>query len=108
MSDRTLTERQQYYLDILNGAERGGQSVASAAREHGLPASALYSARRELALKGVRTRPSSQERVGFAAVPVTPSSHTQIELRTRLGNGQAVWFGVPGELLGTVLKELGS
>lgn len=56
MNDKTLTARQQYYLDILNAVEQRGQTVAEAARERGIPASAVYSARRVLAAKGALPR----------------------------------------------------
>ncbi|MDN5939521.1 MAG: hypothetical protein L0H83_12790 [Salinisphaera sp.] len=103
---KALTARQQHCLDILNTAGQRSQSIAEAARAHGLCASTLYSVRRVLVAKGALSGSVPRSGAGFTAIPLSSPAPEQIELRTCLSNGQPLWLGVPAGHLPTVLKAL--
>ena len=88
-----LTERQQYWLKHIRACEAANMTTIDYAREHGLKAKSMYSARKALAENGalpaVPERPFQKVQMASAAVP--PQSQWQVQLP----NGTAVSWGGP-------------
>ena len=83
-----LTERQQYWLKHIRACEAANMTTIDYAREHGLKAKSMYSARKELAENGV-----------LPAVPDSPFQKVQVanarvsagrQWQVQLPNGAAV------------------
>lgn len=51
IDDSSLTERQQYWLKHLRAHDASGRATIDCAREHGIKAKSMYSARKALAEK---------------------------------------------------------
>ncbi len=88
-----LTERQQYWLKHLRACEAANMTTIDYAREHGLKAKSMYSARKALAENGalpaVPDSPFQKVKVASASVP------TGSQWQVQLPNGTAVSFGGP-------------
>ncbi len=86
-----LTERQQYWLKHIRACEAANMTTIDYAREHGLKAKSMYSARKALAENGalpaVPNSPFQKVQVASATVPAV--SQWQVQLP----NGTAVSFG---------------
>jgi hypothetical protein len=88
-----LTERQQYWLKHIRACEAANMTTIDYAREHGLKAKSMYSARKALAENGA-----------LPAVPDSPFQRVQVasahapvgnQWQVQLPNGAAVYFGGP-------------
>ncbi len=86
-----LTERQQYWLKHIRACEAANMTTIDYAREHGLKAKSMYSARKALAENGV-----------LPAVPGSPFQKVQVasahapvdnQWQVQLPNGTVVSFG---------------
>lgn len=88
-----LTERQQYWLKHIRACEAANMTTIDYAREHGLKAKSMYSARKALAENGVLPAvPDSP----FHKVQVTsPNVPTGSQWQVQLPNGVAVSFDGP-------------
>ena len=102
--DPSLTERQQYWLKHIHACDAAGKPSVVYARENGLEVSALYSARKALAEKGVLPKPRPPQ---FQKVHV--SMHcTGTQWQIQLPNGALVGFSgeVNARSLETVLRTV--
>ncbi len=70
MTDKTITEGQQYCLDYLKAAEANGTSLVQYASENDLKVKDLYQSKTSLTKRGFWSPPSS----GFESVKAKPSS----------------------------------
>jgi hypothetical protein len=87
------TERQQFWLKHLRACEASGQTTIDYAREHGLNAKSMYSARKGFAHKGPIPPPQQRR---FQKVHVaTDSNSLESQWQVRLPNGAVVAFGGP-------------
>ena len=102
-SHPTLTPKQQKYLSLLQQAESDQLSVLQVAKQNDIDPSLLYAARKTLRQKGVLPQAASDK---FHSVPLSPSTNSNIELKTQLANGQPVWLSVPAHQLSATLKAL--
>ena len=86
-----LTERQQYWLKHIRACEAANMTTIDYAREHGLKAKSMYSARKALAENGVlpAVPDSPFHKVQVARAHVPADSQWQIQLP----NGTTVSFG---------------
>ena len=89
-AESSLTERQQYWLKHVRACEATGQTSIDYARSQGIKVKSLYSARKELARKGLLSRPQQHrfQQVQIASV----DSAIEGEWRVQLPNGAAVSF----------------
>lgn len=101
-SSPRLTERQKFWLDHLKACKSSCKAMSDYAREHGLSASGLYSARRALTRKGVLPGPANPRFTKARLAAPSPAIHWQVQLP----NGATVSFGgeVPRETLALVLQ----
>ena len=104
-SSGELTERQQYWLDHLQGCEELGETTKAYAELHGLSVSMMYSWRKELTIRGVYSRQSS----GFCSprfdrVQVIESKIPTGTWRITLQNGVQIEFS--GVVDGTTQAKL--
>ena len=72
MSDTPITERQQYWLDHIQGAEAFNGSIADYARSEGLKPKELYSWKDILARRGLLGDVAAENDGGFVRV-ITPA-----------------------------------
>lgn len=88
-----LTERQQYWLNHIRACQAANMTTIDYAREHGLKAKSMYSARKALAENGaLPTVPGS----AFQKVQLTsPNMPADSQWQVQLPNGTAVSFGGP-------------
>ena len=93
MSETTMTERQQYWLDHVQAANVFDGSVADYARAHDLTPKELYQWKTILTRRGLL--PGKKRRSDFVQV-VTPSSVSPTGVSLVLPNGVRLEFG--GEL----------
>lgn len=70
MADKTITERQQYWLDHLKSAEDTGSSLVDYANANDLKVKDLYQWKTSLVKRGLLSSPGS----AFIAVKARPSS----------------------------------
>lgn len=70
MTDKTITERQQYWLDHLKAAEVFGSSLARYAAANDLKVKDLYQWKSSLTKRGLWSPPNSS----FVSVKAKPSS----------------------------------
>ena len=86
-----LTERQQYWLKHIRACEAANMTTIDYAREHGLKAKSMYSARKALAANGA-----------LPAIPDSPFQKVQVvtshvptasQWQVQLPNGATVSFG---------------
>jgi C4-dicarboxylate-specific signal transduction histidine kinase len=86
-----LTERQQYWLKHIRACEAANMTTIDYAREHGLKAKSMYSARKALAENGAlpAVPDSPFQKVKVASASTLPES----QWRVQLPNGTAVSFG---------------
>ena len=68
MSDTPITERQQYWLDHIQGAEAFNGSIADYARSEGLKPKELYSWKGILARRGLLGDVTAENNGGFVRV----------------------------------------
>ena len=88
-----LSERQQYWLKHIRACEAANMTTIDYAREHGLKAKSMYSARKALAENGVLPAVPDYpfQKVKVATADVSRDS----QWRVQLPNGTTVSFGGP-------------
>ena len=90
---RRLSERQQYWLKHIRACEAANMTTIDYAREHGIKAKSMYSARKALAENGALPAvPDSPFHKVQVANAQTPSDH---QWQVQLPNGATVSFGGP-------------
>lgn len=104
--DSSLTERQQYWLTHIRACDAAGKPSVEYARENDIEVSALYSARKALAEKGVLPKPRPPRFQKATVVNATAAVQWQIQLP----NGAMVGFSgeVNARSLDTVLRTVAS
>ena len=111
MSERSLnlTERQQRLLDHLRRCESREQSLKAYAESEGLKVGDLYSAKQELARKGVLLNQTPRGRFVRARMAAGTEPPNTVLCRVRLPNGCVVEFGCAeeGSALQAVLEAAG-
>lgn len=100
---KEATERQRYWMDHARRCEASGQSVAAYAADNGLPAWALYEARRRLRERALS---ASAAQPRFVRVAAGAAMSTPLPCRAHLRNGVVIELGVGATELGAVLREL--
>ena len=102
-----LTEKQSFYLSLIQSAEQNKQSIREVAEKNNVSALRLYAAVKTLRLKGAL--PTAKEPQDFVKLSLPPLTHdSRIELKTLLPNGQALWLNIAEGQLPTVLRALGA
>jgi hypothetical protein len=91
INDTSLTERQQYWLKHIRACNASGKTTIDYAREHGIRAKSMYSARKALAEKGTLPRPQPTRFQQVQVVADNPVGDTQWHVQ--LPNGLAISFG---------------
>ena len=103
---KTLTERQQYWLEQVRACQASGKSIAEYAADEGLDAKAMYAGKKALVKKGVlpRTRSTHFQRAQVVGPVVGSEWHIQ------LPNGVSIAFSgaVDAGTLATVLNSAAS
>ena len=103
----SLTQKQSFYLSLIQSAEQNKQSIREVAEQNNVSALRLYAAVKTLRLKGVL--PSTKEPQDFVKLSLPPLTHdSRIELKTLLPNGQALWLNIAQAQLPVVLRALGA
>lgn len=100
-----LTEKQSFYLSLIQEAREQEKSLQQVARENNIKPGNLYAASQALKRKGYLAT-DARTQSGFARVAVEPDVDACVELKTQLPNGQLIWMSVPGNQLRNVLKAL--
>ncbi len=104
MTAKSITERQQYWLDHLKAAEAQSLTLVSYAKANDLKVKDLYQWKTSLTKRGfwmTSTPPKSSKSSGFVAVKAKPSSAV---CSLVLPNGIRLEF--QGELSAALLKDL--
>lgn len=102
-----LTEKQSFYLSLIQSAEQNNQSIREVAEQNNVSALRLYAAVKTLRLKGALS--SAKKKQDFVKLSLPPLMHdSRIELKTLLPNGQALWLNIAEAQLPTVLRALGA
>ncbi|MDT8398117.1 MAG: hypothetical protein RQ899_05845 [Pseudomonadales bacterium] len=102
-----LTEKQSFYLSLIQSAEQNKQSIREVAELNNVSALRLYAAVKTLRQKGAL--PAIKKQHNFVKLASLPLSHdTRIELKTLLPNGQALWLNIAEAQLPVVLRALGT
>lgn len=102
-----LTEKQSFYLSLIQSAEQNRQSIREVAELNNVSALRLYAAVKTLRQKGVL--PATKEPKDFVKLSRPPLTHDlRIELKTLLPNGQALWLNIAEAQLPVVLRALGA
>tara|TARA_B100001939_G_scaffold347133_1_gene367820 strand:- start:3180 stop:3491 length:312 start_codon:yes stop_codon:yes gene_type:complete len=102
----SLTDKQSFYLSLIEQARADGKPLKQVATEHGVSPATLYNAAHTLRRKGYGEGNRSQS--GFVRVPVGNEADDCIELDTQLANGLPVRMRVPAAQLSAVLGVLSS
>ena len=103
----SLTQKQSFYLSLIQSAEQNKQSIREVAEQNNVSALSLYAAVKTLRLKGVL--PSTKEPQDFVKLSLPPLTHdSRIELKTLMPNGQALWLNIAQVQLPVVLRALGA
>ncbi|WP_369601633.1 hypothetical protein AAIA72_01210 [Hahella sp. SMD15-11] len=102
-----LTEKQSFYLSLIEQARTAGKPLKQVATENGVSPVTLYNAAHPLRRKGF-AEGSGPSRAGFVRQPLAAAADERIEVETRLPNGQPVWLRVPASQLSAVLGVLAS
>ncbi len=105
-----LTEKQSFYLSLIQSAEKNKQSIRKVAEQNNVSALCLYAAVKTLRQKGAL--PAEKEKQDFVKLSLNtlpPLVHdSRIELKTLLPNGQALWLNIADTQLLVVLRALGA
>ena len=102
-----LTQKQSFYLSLIQSAEQNNQSIRQVAEQNNVEAQRLYAAVKTLRQKGAL--PSAKQKPDFVKLSLPPLTHdSRIELKTLLPNGQALWLNIAQAQLPTVLRALGA
>lgn len=106
-----LTEKQSFYLSLIQSAEKNKQSIRKVAEQNNVSALCLYAAVKTLRQKGAL--PAAKEKQDFIKLSLDtlppPLVHdSRIELKTLLPNGQALWLNIAETQLPVVLRALGA
>ena len=104
----SLTDKQSFYLSLIEQARADGKSLKQVATEHGVNPASLYNVAHILRRKGVAADNSCHSASGFVRMPVAATGDDGIELETWLANGQKVHMRVPLTHLSAVLGVLAS
>ncbi|MEZ5555090.1 hypothetical protein [Haliea sp.] len=101
-AEDSLTERQQYWLQHIKACEAAGVSSKAYADSRGLCVKALYSARKELARKGVLSRPSRHKFQRVEIFDSTPIAEGLCQIQ--LPNGVSV--SIRGDVGSAILTQV--
>ncbi|MDO9519381.1 MAG: hypothetical protein Q7L19_04120 [Pseudohongiella sp.] len=102
-----LTEKQSFYLSLIQSAEQNKPSIREVAEKNNVSALRLYAAVKTLREKGAL--PAVKEQRNFVKLSAPPLAHDcRIELKTQLPNGQALWLDIAESQLPAVLRALGA
>ena len=102
-----LTEKQSFYLSLIQSAEQNKQSIRKVAEQNNVSPQRLYAAVKTLRHKGAL--PTTTKRQDFVKLSLPPLTHdARLELKTLLPNGQAVWLDIAEAQLPAVLRALGA
>ena len=101
-----LTQKQSYYLSIIENARTQGKSIRAAALDHDLNPVNLYAAVNQLRKIGALDKSTSKAKSGFVALNIEPVRGDKIELKTHLPNGQPLWLSCEAHQLPTLLRAL--
>ena len=100
-----LTEKQSFYLSLIQSAEQNKLSIREVAEQNNINAVNLYAAVKTLREKGAL--PAIKEQRNFVKLSAPPLAHDlRIELKTQLPNGQALWLNIAEAQLPVVLRAL--
>ncbi len=100
-----LTEKQSFYLSLIQIAEQNKLSIREVAEQNNVSALCLYAAVKTLREKGVL--PAAKNSADFVKLSLPPLPHDlRIELKTQLPNGQALWLNIAQTQLPMVLRAL--
>lgn len=100
-----LTEKQSFYLSLIQSAEQNKLSIREVAEQNNVNAVNLYAAVKTLRQKGALS--ATKEQRNFVKLSAPPLVHdSRIELKTQLHNGQALWLGIAESQLSAVLRAL--
>jgi predicted DNA-binding protein YlxM (UPF0122 family) len=100
-----LTEKQSFYLSLIQIAEQNKLSIREVAEQNNVSALRLYAAVKTLREKGVL--PAAKNSADFLKLSMPPLPHDlRIELKTQLPNGQALWLNIAQTQLPMVLRAL--
>lgn len=102
-----LTDKQSYYLSLIQSAEQNKLSLRQVAEENNVSPMRLYAAVKTLRDKGALPAAKSRSNTDFVKLPLPPlAPEARIELKTQLANGQPLWFNIGEEQLPVVLRAL--
>ena len=102
-----LTEKQSFYLSLIQSAEQNNQSIRQVAQQNNVSALCLYAAVKTLRQKGAL--PPATKRQDFVKLTLPAINHdSRLELKTLLPNGQALWLSIAESQLPSVLRALGA
>ena len=102
-----LTEKQSYYLSLIQSAEQNKLSIREVAEQNNISPLRLYAAVKTLRHKGAL--PAIKEQRDFVKLSLPPLTHnSRLELKTLLPNGQALWLNIAEAQLPVVLRALGA
>jgi len=104
MQKKSLTERQQYWLDHIQSWNESGMRMSEYARDQNFPVRAMYDAKKTLVKKGILPRSRTSYTARFEQVQIIKSSAAN-EWRIVLPNGSVVEFSTSfdEQVLRTVL-----
>lgn len=101
----SLTEKQSFYLSLINEAREQQKTLRQVAHENQIKPDSLYAAAQSLKRKGYLPT-TTETGNSFARLTVEATVESCIELKTQLPNGQLIWMSVPSGELRDVLKAL--
>lgn len=106
----SLTEKQAFYLTLIEKAKCNQQSLRQVAEENGVVPARLYAASKTLKAKGALSCNNQSTGSGFVKVPLDAQDMApqRIEIRTQLGNGQPLWLSINVAQLTIILQQLGA
>jgi transposase-like protein len=102
----SLTEKQSFYLYLIEQARTQGKPLKQVAVENGVSPATLYNAAHTLRRKGYAE--DTHDQSAFVRVPVDTAADDCIELDTQLANGRPVHIRLPASQLSAVLGVLSS
>ncbi|MDO9319511.1 MAG: hypothetical protein Q7V56_15115 [Gammaproteobacteria bacterium] len=101
-----LTEKQSFYLWLIQSAEQNKQSIREVVEQNNVRALRLYAAVKRCARKALCQRPTTKEQRNFSKLSVPPLPHdSRVELKTQLPDGQAPWLNIAEAQLLIVLRS---
>ncbi len=99
---KTITKRQQYWLDHIKAAEATTDTVSAYAATHELKVKDLYQWKTALSRRGFL--PEKKPKTAFVPVATKPATVSPTSCNVTLPNGVRVQFS--GDLDGVSLREI--